>query len=156
MTEAERRAVLLAPPPTVTVEHMGPVVLRDWLRNYSRHQDGAWVAVVKDFYASAAANPAIAAYFAGVDMPTLQRHFVATLMQVTGEGLTVGDVEDLVAAHADIRNTDGQPITPEVFNATIDVLGGVLAGRGVPGSTIGQLVALTSICRDAMTRTAAG
>lgn len=150
VTAPDPRAVLLAPAPTVYVEHMGQIVLRDWLRNYSRYQDGAWVGVVKDFYAAAGADPRVAGYFPRGASERLQRHMVATLMRVTGEGLTVGDVEALVAAHADIRDGDGEPITGEAFDAVVTVLGGVLVERGVPGSTIGQLVKLTSICRDAM------
>lgn len=147
--------ILLAPAPTVWVPGMGWVVLRDWLRHYSpRAAEGVWKLVVGDFYGDAAGNPVAADYFGHLDeagMAKLQSHFVVVIMHVTGEGLTDDGLDRLIEAHRDVRNSRGEPITPEVFDIIVRSLGQTLGVYGVPGDTIAQLVTMTSIIREAMT-----
>jgi hypothetical protein len=92
--------------------------LRDWLRHLAGPD--AWSEVVSRFYDRAAADPDIAGYFTGVDPARLQRHFLAALMIVTGQGVTVGVVRRMHAAHAGVCTPTGQPITEATWNATIE------------------------------------
>jgi truncated hemoglobin YjbI len=95
--------------------------LRDWLRHFAGPD--AWSQVVLRFYARAAADPNIAGYFTRVDIDQLQRHFLAALMIVSGQGVTVGVVRRMHTAHAAVRNTTtGQPITDTTWNAGIGAL----------------------------------
>jgi hypothetical protein len=68
----------------------GPVPLRDCLKHLAVVD--AWPVVVSRLYTRAAADPEIPEYFRGVHMEQPQRHFLATLMIVIGQGDTVGVV----------------------------------------------------------------
>ena len=92
---------LLTTCPTVDTPD-GPLPLRDWLRHFAGAD--AWSQVVSRFYTRAAADPDIAGYFTRVDIDQLQRHFLAALMIVTGQGVTVGVVRRMHTAHATVRN----------------------------------------------------
>lgn len=117
----------------------GRTPLRDWLRHFAGID--AWSVVVARFYTRAAADPEIADYFRGVDVEQLQRHFLAALMIVTSQGVTVGVVRRMQAAHVGVTNTTGEPVTPAVWDAVIAVLAQVLGEVGTPRAT---LVALTT------------
>jgi truncated hemoglobin YjbI len=176
----ERTAVPDAPPPAAGSEHYldlpssyvlvgAPVVLgdasgqhlqdglaitlRDWLVHLHPDRSGAWTDVVRDFYATAAEDPVVGDYFHGVDVDGLQRHFLAALMILTGSGLTVGTYRRMQAKHAGVRNRDGRPITPEVFDAAIGVLVDILRGKGVPGGTLRQVEFVLAPLRTAIART---
>lgn len=122
----------------------GPVcpdgtTLRDWLRYKSG--DNAWHEVVADFYDAAAADPEVASYFHGVDMDALQRHFLASIVMVTGHGVSVGVVRRMRLAHDEVVNAEGKPINEAIWDKVVSALAGVLTARGVPGSAIGELAA---------------
>jgi hemoglobin len=138
---------LLTECPTVDAPG-GPMPLRDWLRHFAGVD--AWSEVVSRFYTRAAADPQIAGYFAGVDMPQLQRHFLAALMIVTGQGVTVGVVRRMHAAHAPVRDRGGQPITDATWNTVIGVLAGVLAEMGTPPATLVALATTIAPIRAAI------
>jgi truncated hemoglobin YjbI len=122
--------------------------LRDWLRHFAGID--AWPVAVSRFYTRAAADPAIAVYFARVDMEKLQRHFLAALMIVTGQGVTVGVVRRMRDAHATVRNGAGAPITGEVWDATIGVLAEVLGELGTPPATLVALATTIAPIRAAI------
>lgn len=129
----------LTDPVMVRISPTTQVPLRDWLTHHSFHEDNAWAKVVSDFYDLAAAEPDIADYFHGTDMASLQRHFLAALMMVTSRGLTVAACQQMGERHRDVRNSVGQPITPEIYDRVILILAGVLAQHGVPDSVIQQV-----------------
>jgi hypothetical protein len=87
--------------------------VRDWLCHYT-HGRKTWGDAVAEFYRRAAADPQIASYFHGVDLPALQRHFTATIVIVTSKGLTAKTVVRMAEKHRGIRDRDGRPITSEV------------------------------------------
>ena len=126
----------------------GPMPLRDWLRHFAGVD--AWSEVVSRFYTRAAADPDIAGYFAHVDMARLQRHFLAALMIVTGQGVTVGVVRRMQTAHAAVRNAHGQPITDATWNTVIGVLAGVLGELGTPPATLVALATTIAPIRAAI------
>jgi truncated hemoglobin YjbI len=139
---------LLTSCPTVDVPD-GPMPLRDWLRHFAGPD--AWSQVVLRFYARAAADPDIAGYFTRVDIDQLQRHFLAALMIVSGQGVTVGVVRRMHTAHAAVRNTTtGQPITDTTWNAVIGALAGVLGELGTPPATLVALATTLAPIRAAI------
>lgn len=140
---------LLAPAPTAATRDGRTVTLAEWLRRETG-RDGVWTDVVAEFYSRAAAAPAVAGYFAGVDLAQLQRHFLAALVMVTGRGMTVGTVRRMGAAHADVRDPGGRAVTGEVWAAVLGTLVGVLAEHGVPATTLGQLGAAVAPLRAAI------
>ena len=96
---------------------------------------------VDDFYVRVVADPQLAPYFEGTDLPRLRRHQTALLSQVTG-----GPVEytgrDLAAGHA------GLGITPEDFDRVVGHLVGTLTALGVPAEDIGEVGAALGAHRD--------
>ena len=62
----------------------GAMPLRDWLKHLAVVD--AWPVVVSRPYTRAAAYPEIPEYFRGVHMEQPQRHFLAALMIVMGQG----------------------------------------------------------------------
>ena len=131
-----RERTLLAGPPMID-----GCTLRDWLVHHA-HRDGVWEDVVVQFYARAAANPLVAAYFAEVDTARLQRHFLAALAMLTHTGLHRRTVERMSVAHQGVTTPAGAPITGEVWDEVVSTLVGVLLGHGVPPSAIEPLGAL--------------
>ncbi|WP_138759207.1 group I truncated hemoglobin [Modestobacter altitudinis] len=96
---------------------------------------------VDDFYVRVVADPQLAPYFEGIDLPRLRRHQTALLSQVTG-----GPVEysgrDLAAGHA------GLGITPEDFDRVVGHLVGTLTALGVSGEDIGAVGEALTAHRD--------
>lgn len=136
----------LAPPPMV-----GNDTLRDWLVHY-RNSPEAWMDVTRKFYDRAADVPEVADYFVGVDWPRLKRHFMAALVLLTHTGVT-RDLPAIAARwHSDVRNSNGDPITPDIFDAVIDTLVGVLRDFDVPEDTLGQLAVTVAPFRMAIAR----
>jgi hemoglobin len=102
---------------------------------------------VDDFYVRVVADPQLAPYFEGIDLPRLRRHQTALLSQVTG-----GPVEysgrDLAAGHA------GLGITPEDFDRVVGHLVATLTALGVSAEDIGAVgEALTAHRDDIVTAT---
>ena len=135
---------VVAAPPTVRGD-----TVRDWLRYYT-HREGSWERVVTEFYRRAAADPAVAPYFAGADIERLQRHFVATMVMVTNSGLTARAVQSMTVAHAAVRTPDGVPITGAVFDRVVDVLVTVLSEHGVPDAALNELARVVDPLRAAI------
>ena len=84
---------------------------------------------VDDFYDRIQADPSLAPYFTGVDMPTLKRHQVAMLSAAT-DGLQKYTGRDMAAAHA------GLAITNEAFDRVVGHLNATLVESGADDSTI--------------------
>lgn len=127
---------------------VGPTPLRDWLRHFSGVD--AWSIVVARFYTRAAADPDIIDYFVGADMEQLQRYLLAAMMIVTGQGVTVGLVRRMQEAHADVRNSHGEPITAATWDGVIGVLAGVLGDLGTPPATLVALATTIAPIRAAI------
>ena len=136
---------LLAPAPTVPAQGGGPV-LYDWLRKQSG--EGVWEDIVAEMYEQAAAVPMVASYFGGVDLPTLQKHFLAALVILTGRGLTVGTVRRMKDVHTTVLNESGQPIDGPAYDAVVATLASILLARGVPADTLGEVGALVAPLRE--------
>lgn len=136
---------LLVGPPMI-----GGDTLRDWLIHHHPLRDGVWSQVVSNFYNRAAAVPWVFDYFRKVDMRQLERHFTAQLVILTHTGVTQAMVDDLAEKHADVRNSHGQPITPEVWAAVVDTLVLVLRDAGVPEAALVQLGATIAPLRPVL------
>jgi hemoglobin len=84
---------------------------------------------VDEFYDRVHADPLLAPYFAGVDMPTLRRHQVDMLSAATG-GRQKYSGRDMAAAHA------GLDITDEAFDRVVGHLNATLVETGADDGTI--------------------
>jgi hypothetical protein len=142
-------AELLAPPPMI-----GDDTLRDWLIHYRKAPE-AWTDVTREFYRRAAGVPEVADYFTGVDWPALQRHFTAALILLTHTGVTRDMPATAARWHHDVRNSAGDPITPEIYDAVIATLVGVLRDFDVPEDALAQLGRTVAPFRMAIARTRA-
>lgn len=90
------------------------VPLLDWLRYYS---DGnAWSGVIQSTSDRISGDPVLTPYFGSMDRATLQRHVMSALMELTGEGLTVGALRRLADAHVKFVAAGGTPITEPVWD----------------------------------------
>jgi truncated hemoglobin YjbI len=115
------------------------VTLRAWMMNHHPLRDGVWSDIVREFYNRAAAVPEIADYFRNANMEQLQRHFTRALAMVSGAGLSAATLDALAARHARVTDSDGRHITPEIYDAVIATLVGVLGEAGVPRDGIAAL-----------------
>ena len=98
--------------------------------------------VVNDFYRRVLADPALAPYFAGVDMAELKRHQSLLVAQVMG-GPTEYDGRQLAQAHA------GLHVTGADFDRVVAHLVASLQAAGVPQDIIGRVgVALAAAEAD--------
>jgi hemoglobin len=129
---------VIAGPPQVRTGTEHSDSLYAWLRHYSHHSE-PWSDVVAEFYRRAAADPQIASYFHGVDLPALQRHFTAAIVIITSKGLTAKTVLRMAETHRGIRDRDGRPITSEAYDRVVTMLKGVLRDMGVPNEAIAEL-----------------
>jgi hypothetical protein len=136
---------LLAPAPLVHTAADNGVVLYDWLRKEAG--EGVWEEIVTEMYAQAATVPMVASYFGGIDLPELQRHFLAALVMVTSRGMNVGTVRRMAQAHVPVHNEQGEPITGAAYDAVVATLAGIMLARGVPQDTLGQVGALVGPLR---------
>jgi hemoglobin len=96
---------------------------------------------VDDFYARLVADPELARYFEGIDLPQLRRHQTALLVQVTG-----GPVE--YSGRALAEGHAGLDITPEAFDQVVGHLVATLTDLGVSAEDIGQVGAALTAHRD--------
>ena len=98
-------------------------------------------AAVDDFYRRVVADPELAPWFEGVDLPQLRRHQAALLVQVTG-----GPVEysgrELAAGHA------GLGISSADFDRVVGHLVATLTALGVSEQDIAEVGAALSAHRD--------
>ena len=95
------------------------------------------------FYDRVVADPALAPYFTGIDMPALRRHQVAMLSTATG-GPAQYDGRDMEAAHA------GLGVKDEHFDRVVGHLAGTLTDLGVDEESIGQVGAALISLRPAI------
>ena len=140
---------LLVPAPTVATRDGRVVPLADWLRRETG-RDGVWAEVVAQFYARAAAAPAVADYFTGVDMDRLHRHFLAALVMVTSRGVTVGTVRRMGTVHTDVRDSAGRPVTADIWTAVLATLTGILTEHRAPPTPPPHLAATLAPLRPAI------
>lgn len=143
-----RAGHLLAEPPMVDTS-VGEVTLRDWLLHFSGH-DLLWPRVASAFNERAAADPAILSYFTDGDLFQVQRHFIATLVLLTGDGISVGTLRAMRSAHSPVRNARGEPITGIVYDAATAALFDVLVDEGVPDATLDDLAGVVAVLRNAI------
>jgi hemoglobin len=98
-------------------------------------------AAVDDFYVRVTADPGLAPFFAGRDIPALKEHQRAFIAAAIGgpeqyRGRGIPDV------HAPLGITDAQ------FDAVIDHLVAALAGLGVPAQATGEIGAALAPLRS--------
>ena len=96
---------------------------------------------VDDFYVRVVADPQLAPYFEGIDLPRLRRHQTALLVQVTG-GPVGYSGRDLAEGHA------GLGITPADFDRVVGHLVDTLTALGVSGADIGAVGEALTAHRD--------
>ena len=89
-------------------------------------------AVVGSFYEAVVADPDLAPWFEGVDMPALRRHQALLISQVLG-GPTEYDGRELKEAHAPLH------VTGPAFDRVVEHLVAALQGAGVDDEIIGRL-----------------
>ncbi|GAA4204289.1 group I truncated hemoglobin [Actinocatenispora rupis] len=88
--------------------------------------------VVGRFYEMVLADPELAGYFTGVDLPKLKRHQALLISQVLG-GPAEYDGRDLKAAHR------GMAISKDHFGRVVVHLVAALREAGVPEDVIGRV-----------------
>jgi truncated hemoglobin YjbI len=138
------------------------VPLRDWLLHLHLENSNIWSDIVTEFYDAVMADPTIADYFRDSDRPALQKHFLAVVIAVTGDGVSAEMLHRLRARHAVVRNGGGDPISRPVFDAAAGLLTAILAARGVPARTLCQVNLILAQLQTAVvpvpraTRAAAG
>jgi hemoglobin len=96
---------------------------------------------VDDFYRRVVADPELAPFFEGIDLPQLRRHQTALLVQVTGGPVDYSGRE-LAQAHA------GLDITPADFDRVVGHLVATLTDLGVAAEDIGEVGAALTAHRD--------
>ena len=143
------RREVLQPPPTVRAASGRTVTVKDWLTHYWPEGPG-WPAIVAQFYNRAAADPAIAEFFASTDMTALQKHFTHAMIIVTKDGVTVPIRDYMARVHTGLRNAAGQPITGAIYDRTINVLVQVLVDAGIPDDAINELARTVTPLRSAI------
>ncbi len=130
---------VLVAAPKVTLPNGDTVTVTEWLRRHHPAGEKMLMDVVMEMYRRAAGVPEVADYLRDADMSTLPRHFHAVLTVMTSQGLTAGLARRMGSAHADVRNSAGQPITSGIFDAVFATLAGILTENGIPGKTLGQI-----------------
>ena len=98
---------------------------------------------VDRFYTAVLADPQLAPYFEGKDMPAIKRHQVLLLTTVLG-GPGAYEGRDLGEAHAALA------ITGEDYDRTVAHLVKVLTDLGVEGEPLAALQAAVLGARDAV------
>jgi hypothetical protein len=145
---------VLQPPPTVRDASGRTVTVKDWLTHYWPDGPG-WPAIVTEFYNRAAADPAIAEFFASTNMTALQKHFTHAMIIVTKDGVTVPIRDYMARVHAGLRNRAGQPISGAIYDRTINVLVQVLVDANIPDDAINELARTVTPLREAIVQEAA-
>ncbi|WP_156971525.1 hypothetical protein [Knoellia sinensis] len=124
------------------------VLLHDWMRYYS---DGnVWSGVLTSFTESVAADPFVASYFTSSGDGTLARHSLSALIMLTSDGVTVGALRQMKAAHAGLVNEHGDPINAFVWNRLVQALSNALTEHGVRDATLVKLGATLEPLRAAI------
>ena len=103
-------------------------------------------AAVDEFYARVLADPRLAPFFAGTDLPGLKAHQRAFIAAAIG-GPEIFTGRDMAAAHAGLGISDAD------FDAVVAHLAGTLTGLGVPEDTIGRIGGALAPLRDQIVTT---
>lgn len=127
---------VLSEPPTIRWGETS-VVLHDWMRYYA--EGNVWSDVLSKFTESVDADAELRSYFTASTDGSLARHSLSTLMMLTTQGITVGDVRRMKSAHAEVKNEQGEPINAFVWNQLVDALSGALRDSGVRDATLAKL-----------------
>ena len=98
---------------------------------------------VDEFYRRVLDDPDLQPYFTGVDLPSLRRHQVLLLSQVTG-GPARYEGRDLHEAHAHLG------VTGEHFDRVVAHLAATLEHLGVDAPTIATIAGVLGEHRDAI------
>ncbi len=98
---------------------------------------------VDTFYVRVVADPELAGYFDGIDMPRLRRHQVEMLVSATGGPLEYSGRDMAVAHH-------GLNITAAAFEKVVGHLGATLASAGADDDSIGAVVAALAPLRSSI------
>ncbi|CAI7974769.1 Group 1 truncated hemoglobin GlbN [Frankia sp. Hr75.2] len=102
-------------------------------------------AAVDEFYVRVTADPELAPFFAGKDIPHLKAHQQAFISAAIG-GPEVYQGGAIASVHSGLRITDAN------FDAVVDHLVSALSGLGVPAETTGQIgAALAPLRADIVT-----
>lgn len=101
---------------------------------------------VDQFYDRVHADPSLAPYFAGVDMPTLKRHQVDMLTAANG-GPPKYSGHDMAQAHA------GLDITDEAFDRVVGHLNATLVETGADDSAIRAVLGALAPLRPSIVTT---
>jgi len=126
----------LTPPPMLRARS-SDIPLLDWLRYYS---DGnAWSGVIQSISDRISGDQMLKPYFGTMDRPTLQRHVMSTVMELTGEGLTVGEVRRLADAHLTFVANGGEAITEPVWDKLAATLANAMREHLVPEAAVAAL-----------------
>lgn len=126
----------LAPPPMLRARS-SDVPLLDWLRYYS---DGnAWSGVIQSISDRITGDLVLKPYFGSMDRMTLQRNVMSTVMELSGEGLTVGTVRRLADAHLKFVSAGGEPITEPVWDKLVTTAANALREHFVPEAAVAAL-----------------
>jgi len=113
------------------------IPLLDWLRYYS---DGnAWSGVIQSISDRISGDPMLKPYFGAMDLPTLQRHVMSTVMEISGEGLTVGTVRRMADAHLTFVAGGGEPLTEPVWDKLVATTANALREHFVPEAAVAAL-----------------
>ncbi|KGN37584.1 hypothetical protein N803_13985 [Knoellia subterranea KCTC 19937] len=127
---------VLAPPPRLRTRS-SDVPLMDWLRYYS---DGnAWSGVIQSISDRISGDVMLQPWFGSMDRSTLQRHVMATVRDLTSEGLTVGTVRELAAAQLAFVQAGGEPITEPVWEKLHATFANALREHLVPEAGVQSL-----------------
>lgn len=135
---ARGHRIVVIPAPSVPVSG-GTVTIPEFLRRYHPDGESALMNAVQEFYRRASLVPEVADYFKTADMENLTRHFYASLMMLTTHGLTDAAARRLRTIHSTVVNSEGAPITPEIFGAVLGVLLDVLDDAGIPATALAQV-----------------
>lgn len=123
----------LTPPPMLRARS-SDVPLLDWLRYYS---DGnAWSGVIESISGRISGDRMLQPWFGAMDRPTLQRHVMSLVMELSGEGLTVGTVRRVAGAHVDFVEAGGEPITEPVWDSLQATFANALREHLVPEAAV--------------------
>ncbi|OAA18985.1 hemoglobin [Frankia sp. EI5c] len=98
-------------------------------------------AAVDEFYVRVTADPVLAPFFAGRDLPSLKAHQRAFIAAAIG-GPEVYQGRNIPAVHTPLN------ITNSHFDAVVDHLVAALRGLGVPAETTGQIGAALAPLRS--------
>lgn len=134
---ADQTSSLITGPPQVDTEQ-GPVALGDWLQHYA--PDVTWPQATTLIYNGLTEKPEVIDYFPNKEVtPQVKAHFANMFADIARRGIYQEDLDELVRAHAHVRNSKGERLTEHTWNEVLITVAKVLTSVGVPGDAIGDL-----------------